>query len=110
MSKLKIELEKACAELGLSVKFDERISVNGKDNLKPLAHIESIGAPNGMLIFLSFEPIRSAGQDLCKQQFAYSVLSEPRPNEKFDLNSYKEMFVDWGWSGSPDAKPAWLTS
>ena len=61
------------------------------------ARIPELGADNGILIFKSFETVRHLTADLVAAGYAYSILSEPTKFEKFDINSYREMFVDWGW-------------
>jgi hypothetical protein len=27
----------------------------------------------------------------------------------FDVGSFKELLIDWGWSGEPAKKPTWIT-
>lgn len=108
MSKLRNHLKKACAELGLNVTFDEPIKIGPNHTVVPTAHIFFLGSLNGMLIFDNRSSFRSFEKELIKEGYGYSVLSEPHLVEGFDLASYKEMFMDWGWSGQPNAKPLWM--
>jgi hypothetical protein len=43
--------------------------------------------------------VRLYAETLKRAGYGFSVLDEPQPDEKFDLNAFKEMFLDWGWSG-----------
>lgn len=68
-----------------------------------VARIRNLGDQNGMLIFRDSNDLGQYGQRLVQDGYGYSVLGEPRGDETFDLDAYREMFCDWGWSG-PDAR------
>ena len=34
--------------------------------------------------------------------------AEPSPNEEYDVENYKKMFIEWGWSGDKTKKPPWF--
>lgn len=76
--------------------------------LTPFARMCDLGAPKGMLLFTSFSEIRDYYESLLEQGFGFSVLTEPPPNEEFDIDTYREVFRDWGWSGEEDQAPSWL--
>jgi len=40
--------------------------------------------------------------------YGYSVLDDPLHSEEFDLESYVEMFSDWGWGNVNERKPDWM--
>ena len=108
MSDLLNTLARACAALGLTVENDRVVEIPGGPPLLPLARIPSLGAPNGMLIFRNYDDVRPRAEDLLLANYAYSVLDEPRSGELFDIESFKEMFADWGWSGDPLSRPVWM--
>ena len=109
MIELQERLKRTCAELGLNAKLGEPVQVEAAYAV-PVAHIASIGTPNGLLIFCDANELRPIAKKLVEEGYGYSMLSKPRPTEGFDLEAYKGMFADWGWSGSPDVKPLWMVT
>lgn len=101
-------LWRACSELGLCVEMHFRLSLPGDHELVSLARIADLGAPNGMLLFRSYEEVRGVAPHLLEFGYGFSVLDEPRQDEQFDLSSFQEMFRDWGWSGPLERKPRWI--
>ena len=102
-------LVRACNELGLSADFGFVFIMSGGGELRPLARIIGLGAPNGMLLFSSVKELqRGISEEILKADYAYSVVDEPRHDEKFDLGSFKEMFSDWGWCGDTSKRPYWI--
>jgi hypothetical protein len=99
---------KACRELGLSCRLLPEIELSSAQKLVPLAAISDVGGKNGMLIFARYSEIEPFLDEVRNCGFGFSVLSEPGRNETFDLERYKEMFRDWGWSGAADNRPAWF--
>ncbi len=61
-----------------------------------------------MLIFRSYGEIQPYAEEIVRSGYGYSILDEPRPDENFDLESFKEMFFDWGWTGEASSKPFWM--
>jgi hypothetical protein len=108
MSQLAEWLWKACAALGLRAELGFRVLLPNGQELSTVARIADVGAPNGMLLFRSYDHVRDFTQALSDGGYGYSVIDEPRPDEEFDLQSYEEMFRDWGWSGQLGDKPAWM--
>jgi hypothetical protein len=74
----------------------------------PFVRFFDLGAPNGMLLFASSSEFLGKGQELVEQGFGYSVLDEPRDDEEFDIDRFREMFRDWGWSGERNQAPSWI--
>jgi hypothetical protein len=99
---------KACSELGLSCQLLPEIEVSSTQRLAPLAVISNVGGKNGMLIFIRYSDIEPFLEEVRNRGFGFSVLSELGRNEMFDLETYKEMFRDWGWSGPADKRPGWF--
>jgi hypothetical protein len=108
MMNLTESLSKACSALGLRIELGFRFSVPSGRELLAVARIADLGAPNGMLVFLSYDEIQEWTPALLKAGYGYSVMDEPRVDEEFDLESYQDMFRDWGWSGELRARPNWI--
>lgn len=94
MSKLTDWLLQACNILGLHVDIGFSITLSDGYKLQAVARIHDIGAVNGMLVVLNYN---GHLDELIQLGYGYAVLEEPMENEVFDLESYREMFKDWGW-------------
>jgi hypothetical protein len=108
MTQLTEWIWKACAALGLRAELNFRLLLSNGQEITTVARIADVGAPNGMLLFRSYDEVCNFTQALSKEGYGYSVIDEPRPGEEFDLESYEEMFRDWGWSGQLGIKPDWM--
>ena len=108
MSQLAAALFKACEELELQVKFDFILHLPNNTQIVAFAHIACLGGRNGMLIFRTYDEVAESTAALQTMGYGYSVLDEPNQNECFDLESYKEMFIEWSWCGDELFKPYWL--
>jgi hypothetical protein len=108
MSRYSEWLWNACAALGLRVELGFRLALPGDRELIAVARVADLGAHNGMLLFRSYDEIKSYAQDLLALGYGYSVIDEPRSDEVFDIESFKEMFRDWGWTGGLGQKPKWM--
>jgi hypothetical protein len=108
MKRLTEWLRSACAELELRIELGYKITLPDMPELTAVARIHDLGAPNGMLIFSRYEHARKFAQKLLDSGFAFSILDEPSEHEQFDLQSFEEMFIDWGWSGDLGRRPSWI--
>ncbi len=103
MTTLEIWLVQACQASNLQVDLGFLAAIGDRKTIQSVARIRGLGAVNGMLIFRHYDEVRSCLNDVRQAGYGFSVLDEPRDDEAFDLQSYQEMFRDWGWSG-PDEK------
>jgi hypothetical protein len=108
MNRLAEWICRACNQLGLRVEPDFKVVLNGGREFPTIARIPNLGAHNGMLVFASYDDIVDYQNELVESGYAYAVLDEPRQDEDFELESFREMFLDWGWSGDPTDKPHWM--
>lgn len=108
MSRLVQWLWRACSELGVAVELGFKVQLPDKGMLETVARVPNLGAPNGMLIVRSYDDIKDYVEGLERSGYGFSVLDEPRAAEEFDLESFREMFADWGWTGDLGSKPGWL--
>ncbi len=98
----------ACTELGLKIDVEFMLSLEGGFKIHSVARIQNLGATNGMLIIRSYDEVKDHLDELTQAGYGFSVLEEPWTDEGYNLDGCKEIFVDWGWSGDPQTKPAWM--
>src|ERR1700704_2972765 len=108
MSRLSNWLSRACSELGLRADLAFTVTLPNGRQIPTVMRIANLGAAQGMLVVRGYDDVRENANVLLAAGYAYSVLDEPYAEEQFSLESYREMFSDWGWSGSPDQKPHWM--
>jgi arsenate reductase len=108
LTRMQEQLSKACRELGLHIDLDFELSLASGRRLVALARIQELGAPNGMLILSSVDPIAHASDEITEAGYGYSVLSQPRSSEGYSSQGCIDMFSDWGWSGNANRRPAWM--
>lgn len=89
----------ACNALELQADFNFVVDAGDGHAVETIARIRNLGAKNGMLVVRNYDDVRPYAQDLTRAGYGYVVLDEPRSDEMFDLDSFKEMFRDWGWCG-----------
>jgi hypothetical protein len=61
-----------------------------------------------MLVFGNYDEVKDHITEVDNDGFGYTVIGEPWPDETFDLESFKEMVTDWGWTGSSSSRPEWF--
>ncbi|HVT32934.1 MAG TPA: hypothetical protein VHE32_09820 [Rhodanobacteraceae bacterium] len=101
----------ACA----AKKLDVRVAIayvavlsNGM-RLPTQALFPDLGGALGTLVFDSADILDStARRDLIAQGYAISTFSKPLQMEDFDIDSYAEMFSEWGWTSEEMRKPTWM--
>ena len=98
MTTLESWILQACNALGLHADFGLVVDVGEGHQVATLARIRNLGGRNGMLVVRKYDDVRPYAQRLVQDGYGYSVLDEPRSDETFDLDSFREMFRDWGWS------------
>lgn len=70
--------------------------------------VRHVGASRGMVIVRRYDDVRGRTRDLQAAGYGFSVMSDPRLSEGFDLQSYVDVLRDWGWSGDPARTPVWM--
>jgi len=108
VSKLAELIGMACGASGLRAEAGFRLALPDGHELPTVVRIAELGAPNGMLLFHTFREMKAYADVLGDLGFGFAVIREPRRDARFDLNSYRTMFRDWDWSGSPESKPDWM--
>ena len=108
MATLHRRIELACKLLHLRVETEFILELTNSPPIQTVAKIEHLGAPNGMLVLSNFESIQGHVDLIEAAGYGFSVLDEPEPSDAFDLELYRDVFRDWGWSGPPELIPDWL--
>jgi hypothetical protein len=96
MTTLENWIFQACNALGLQADFDCVVELNSNHKVHAVAHIHNSGARKGMLVVRNYADVRPYAKKLIQAGYGFSILPEPRPEEVFDLDSFKEMFQEWG--------------
>ena len=108
MNKTQEYLLRAGTELGIRVIFPFELSLGSGKKLLADALLPELGSPKGMIVSQSFAEFRDYEDELIKLGYGLSTYYEPSSHEEFDVESYKEMFIEWGWNGDKAKKPDWL--
>ena len=108
MTRLQSFLERACNELGLRIVAPYFLTIREGVQINALALLPDLGASKGMIVVKDFVDLGSAGTELPIMGYGYSVFSEPLTNDSYDLDSYVELFSDWGWGNVNERKPDWM--
>ena len=108
MNRMQQWLARAAEELGVRMVVGYVVHLSDGIAFPTQALFPDLGGSLGMLVLDSRDtldaPTRSA---LIDQGFSISAFSEPLPREEFDIDSYAEMFAEWGWT-SERSKPTWM--
>ena len=100
-------LVRAAVELGLRVETDYVVTLPTAGPLKAVAFFPDLSSDTGIAVFPGSLPIDTQ-QELHREGHNTSIFDEPGADEEFDVETYAEMFAEWGWSGPPDDRPAWM--
>jgi hypothetical protein len=93
-------IERAAQESGLEVQRNFTISFPDSEVVTSLIRVADIGGRNGMLIFNSYDALKTHAKELIEAGYGYSMMDEPSDADLFDLIELQEMFVEWGWHGN----------
>lgn len=108
MNKMQEHLLRAANELGIKVIIPFELNLGSGRRLLGEALFPELSNPKGIIISQSFDNFLSFCDELKQLGYGLSVYAEPSPNEEYDVEGYKEMFVEWGWSGDKAKKPDWF--
>lgn len=88
-------LQQACQALGLRADIGFVAKFDGVSELQTVAQITGPSCDSRMLIFRNYDDIRTICDQIVSAGYGYSVMDEPRSDEPFDLESWREVFQDW---------------
>lgn len=108
MSTLAKEVEQACVALGLRFEPGYSLALRNGVVVQAVALIHDLGHRNGTLIVNSLDHFAELSRELVEAGYGVSMMGSGSDNSQFDLQSWRETFIDWGWSGDPDSRPTWM--
>jgi hypothetical protein len=108
MNKMQEHLLRAGNELGIKVIVPFELSLASGKKLSAEALLPELSNPKGIIVSQSMTDFLAICDELKKLGYGLSVYAEPSSNEKYDVENYKEMFIEWGWSGDKAKKPDWM--
>jgi len=62
-----------------------------------------------MIVVNRLDELKGVESELVNIGYGYSVLDEPSASEEYELDSYVDMFSDWGWGLHNEPKPGWMS-
>ncbi len=108
MTKLQTYLQQACNELGITLVIPFLLMVREGVQINAQALLPQLGSPKGMIIVSRYDDLCGAASELRSLGYGYSVLDDPLLSEDFDVETYVEMFSEWGWGNTNERKPDWM--
>jgi hypothetical protein len=111
MNRMQEYLLRAAEILSLKITIDPSFRLSNGKVLFFDALLHNLSNQNGILILNSDHNIQlesDVRQELSRSGFGVSEFGGPTKNEMFDIDSYIEMFSEWGWSGETEKRPAWM--
>jgi hypothetical protein len=108
MTKLQTFIQRACHDVGLSIVVPFGLIMRDGIQVNAQAFLPQLGGPNGMIIVNCYDDLFGTSNELESMGYGYSVLDEPLPSEEYELESFIEIFSDWGWGNVTEAKPDWM--
>ena len=97
MTKRQEFLKNACDRLGLTIQLNVEVTLSSGNKTKADAVISQVNHKFRMFIFEDTTNSKEF-QRLIDQGDGFTSFGEPGANEKFDLDSYAEMFREWGFT------------
>lgn len=94
--------------LGLRIDLGHEVQLANEEVIANPVVLKDFGARKGILLFTDVNIPFKNSEKLVGLGYGYSVIE---PFEFFGesiVHEVIELLQDWGWSGSTDAKPAWI--
>ncbi len=96
MSRLVKFWKLAANDLGFQVVAPFTLSLSKNLEVKAKILVKDFDDNRGMLIFSSYEEVSSYSQMIIEMGYGFSIMEEPREDEKYNVNGYIEILNDWG--------------
>jgi hypothetical protein len=108
MDKMEMFLSRAANDLGLAIAVPFRCEIGNGIGVVAVAHLPELGGINGTLVFRSDQLDPKILVSLQNRGFACSSFDVPHESEEYDVEVYREMFQDWGWTDTSKEAPQWM--
>lgn len=107
-NKLREYLLRAGDDLGITVIAPFALELKSGSELSAEALLPEFGAPNGTIVCRSPNSYMTVMDELKNEGYTCTSFDDPLPKEEYDLESYKEMLIDWGWTSKARSEPSWM--
>ncbi len=108
-NRLQEELARAGRELGVRVVIGYIACLANRAEIPTQALFPDLGGRLGTVVFESLDACDAeTRRELIDEGFSISTISQPSGNQEFDVDSYAEMFEEWGWTSNPLQRPDWM--
>ena len=102
-------LSRAAKELNLRIEVGREVKLSDGRTLTAQVYFPDLSNPGGILVFDWADDVdKKARRELDAKGIGASTFGEPGPKEHFDIDRYREMFSEWGWTGPAKQKPSWM--
>jgi hypothetical protein len=100
---------KAAVDLGLDIIAPARVTMSDGTTVKFHVLLKNFGGASGILLGEDYEKARPYKDNITALGYAMSHYLPPSDAEVYDRENIIEVLADWGWTGPPEHKPAWLS-
>ena len=110
MNKMQEHLKMAADQLGLRVIIGPIIKFKSGKKIAFEAYFPDLSNKRGIYVVQfsdAYKLDKFDRDELLKSGVGLSTFDCPEENEEFCVESYVEMFREWGWSGNVSDKPEW---
>lgn len=104
LTRQQLYLSEAATALDIHHELNHEVCLPNAETIVAPTFISNVGGVIGNLVFVKM-PSSATAKQLIAIGYGITAYGEPPKNEKFDLASYKEMFEEWGWTGSEKSNP-----
>jgi hypothetical protein len=101
-------ISEACVILKLEITIGHTVSLKNEVSIHATVFIPFLGGDKGMLIVNDYDDLEPYVSELVELGYGFSVMDEPRTDEEFKIESFIELFSEWGWHGDLAKKPVWI--
>src|SRR5262245_26609875 len=99
---------RAALELDIECRVPFTLSTPTGESFEFACLLPQFGGERGILLLSSYNA--SATGAATAAGFGYACVEAARPSEPFELSTYIECLIDWGWLASGSPAPDWYVA
>ena len=107
MDNLQRDFQTVGLALHLSVEIDKIIYLSNGEEILASIYLANFAGPKGIMIFSHSKLMWPVRDVINADGYGYSVMTIPA-DDFVDIESYKEVLIDWGWTGDRSRRPQWI--
>lgn len=111
MNKMQKYLKTAADKLNLRIIIEPIVKLKTGKKIRFEACFPDLSNEKGIYVIQwddGSKITKTEREELRGMGIGVSTFDAPRDNEIFNINDYKEMFTEWGWSGNMSDQPSWM--